>query len=125
MADVCLVKKFGIDLRRYFVSNHCVASMKNELIDMCLFSGEGKPTLLGAYAMTSAEALHLGDALINTVRSSDNLKKKDMLSLAHNHIVSAYQLLKDADAEKAEELKKMFDIRFIKQELKHDTGYIG
>jgi hypothetical protein len=120
---MCTIKKFDLELKRMFVSNHCVATLKDSgLVDMCLFSGEGKPTLLGGFVLSPKEAFELGNGLINTSGYTDENKEK---AINHN-IIQAYQMLKDINPDQAEQLRQLFDIKIIeKQETKTDHGYIG
>ncbi len=120
---MCTIKKFDLELKRMFVSNHCVATLKDSgLVDMCLFSGEGKPTLLGGFVLSPKEAYELGNRLIGTSAFTEENKEK---AINHN-VISAYQLLKDINPEQAEKLKQLFDIEIIEQEMpKEDHGYIG
>ncbi len=124
---MCLVKKHGLELKRHFLSNHCVATMKEEgLVDMCLFSGEGKPTLLGGYVLTQKEAYNLGRALLNTSAFIEKATEEDKKRVINDSIVTVYSLLKGINDEQAEKLKELFDIRVIKKEpQKTDNGYIG
>lgn len=124
---MCLVKKHDLDLKRHFVSNHCVATLKNSsLVDLCLFSGEGRPSLLGGYVLTPNEAFNLGVGLMNTSAMVENASEEQRKRVVHENVVSAYRLLQDINQEQAEKLKELFDIKIVeKQEPKEDHGYIG
>ncbi len=126
---MCIVKKYNLELKRYLISNHCVAAIKNMgLVDMCLFSGEGKPTLLGGYGISPQEALSLGKALINTSTIvKPNLDKKEKIKLIRDNILFIFNLLQDVNPEKAKELAKIFDIKKIeiKKSKDNNIGYIG
>lgn len=124
---MCLVKKFNLDLKRYFVTGYCVACLRKQgtpLVDMCFFSGEGKPTLVGGYAITTLDALRLGNELIlnaNRARESTPEQKK---SIAEMYLISAYNLLKDCDKGAALKLKDSMGIREVKPK-EPDLGYVG
>lgn len=124
---MCIVKKFDLNLKRQFISNHCVATLKDSgLVDMCLFSGEGKPTLLGGYVLSKKEAFDLGNGLINTTGFTKDATKEQKEKVVNQNIITAYKILKNINTEQAEKLKELFDIKIIKQdELKTDCGYIG
>lgn len=124
---MCLVKKFNLELKRHFVTGYCIAGLKKPgtpLIDMCLFSGEGKPTLIGGYAITPLDAIRLGNELIvnaNRVRASTPGEKK---SIAEMYLISAYRLLKETDKDAAKKLKDSMNIKEIKPK-EPDLGYVG
>jgi len=124
---MCMVKKYELELKRKFISNHCVATLKDSsLVDMCLFSGEGKPTLLGGFVMSQMEAFNLGNGLINTSGFVDKTSKEQKEKIINQNVINTYKLLKDINAEQAERLKELFDIKIIKdEEPKTDHGYIG
>jgi hypothetical protein len=124
---MCVVKKYNIDLKRSFVSNHCVATLKNVgLVDMCLFSGEGKPTLLGGYVLSKKEAFDLGKGLMNTSAMIDTASEEEKKKIINENIVMAYQLLQGINKDQAEQLRKLFDIKIIEQKPPtEDHGYIG
>jgi len=122
---MCTVKKYNMDLKRQFVSNHCVATF-NKLIDMCLFSGEGKPTLLGGYVLTPEQAYSLGMGLVNTSSISDTATEEQKKAIINESILIAYRLVKDMNPEQAEKLKDLFDIKVIEPKpAKVAHGYIG
>jgi len=125
--SMCIVKKYDMELKRYFVSNHCVATLKeSSLIDMCLFSGEGKPTLLGGYVLSKREAFDLGKGLVNTSAFLEKASKEDKERIVNNNIATAYRILLDINKEQAEKLKEIFKIEIIpKEETKVAHGYIG
>jgi hypothetical protein len=124
---MCIVKKFNLNLKRQFISNHCVATLKDSgLVDMCLFSGEGKPTLLGGYVLSQKEAFDLGYGLINTTAFAKDASKEQKEKIINQNVITAYKLLKDINPKQAEKLSELFDIKIIKQEEpKTDQGYIG
>jgi hypothetical protein len=124
---MCIVKKFNLNLKRQFISNHCVATLKDSgLIDMCLFSGEGKPTLLGGYVISQKEAFDLGNGLINTTAFTKDATKEQKEKIINQNVITVYKLLKDMNPEQAEQLKQLFDIKIVKnEEPKTDYGYIG
>jgi len=124
---MCLVKKFNMDLKRSFVSNHCVATLKEPgLVDMCLFSGEGKPTLLGGYVLSTKEAFDLGTGLINTTAFVKDASKEQKEKIINQNVITAYRLLKEINEEQAGKLQELFDIKIIKEEEpKTAHGYIG
>jgi len=124
---MCVVKKYDLELRRKFVSNHCVATLKEAgLVDMCLFSGEGKPTLLGGYVLSGKEAYDLGRGLISTSAFAEGATKEEKKRAVQDSVTNVYQILKGLNDEQAEKLKELFDIKIVeKQEPKTDHGYIG
>ena len=124
---MCVVKKHNLELKRHLVTNHCIAGMKNiGLVDMCLFSGEGKPTLLGGYGIPAEEAIDIGRTLMNTgMALKPNLSKEDKIKILRNNVLFMYQLLQDVDETKAKGFAKLFDIKKVDLKQKHDTGYIG
>jgi hypothetical protein len=124
---MCIVKKHNIDLKRQFVSSHCVATLKStNLVDLCLFSGEGKPTLLGGYVLSPKEAFQLGKSLVNFSAWLESANPEEKKQIINENIVMVYQILKDINNEQAQKLKELFDIKIIKKEQK-DMGheYIG
>jgi len=124
---MCLVKKNNLELKRQFVSNHCVATLKqSSLVDMCLFSGEGRLTLLGGYVFSAKEAFDLGKGLMNTSALMENASVDEKKKIINENVIMAYQLLKDVNQEQADKLKELFDIKFMeKPEPAQDHGYIG
>jgi len=125
---MCIVKKYNLDLKRKFVSNHCIATLKDaSLVDMCLFSGEGKPTLLGGFVITPKEAFDIGKGLMNTTAFVVKASKEDKEQIINENIAMAYRLLKDLNPEQADQLKEIFDIKEVKleEQPKTDHGYIG
>ncbi len=124
---MCLVKKFNLDLKRYFVTGYCVASLRkpgSPLVDMCFFSGEGKPTLIGGYAITPVDAMRLGNELIVNANRARVSTPEERRSIADMYLVSAYRLLKDSDKGAAKKLKESMDIKEVKQK-EPDLGYVG
>ena len=124
---MCIVKKNNLELKRQFVSNHCVATLKDSnLVDMCLFSGEGRPTLLGGFVLSAGQAFSLGRTLMNTagmVEKADEAEKRRIIS---DNVLAVYTILKDINPEQAEKLRELFDIKIIKPpQPKRDHGYIG
>ena len=124
---MCLVKKYDLELKRQFVSNHCVATLKDSgLVDLCLFSGEGKPTLLGGFVLSPKEAFDLGKGLMNTSAFVEKTTENEKKRVIDENIVLVHKLLKDINNEQAEKLRELFDIKIIKKEPpKTDSGYIG
>ena len=124
---MCIIKKYNMDLKRHFVSNHCIATLKKiGLVDMCLISGEGKPTLLGGYVLTPDEAFDLGKGLVNTSALVEGATEEQKKRIVNENIVMAYQLLKSMNDEQAEKLKEIFDIQEVKTPpAKEAHGYIG
>lgn len=124
---MCVVKKYGLKLRRQFVSNHCVATIKNtNLVDLCLFSGEGTPTLLGGYVLSQKEAFDMGKGLMNSSGFLKDATEEERKKVIDESVYTAYELLKGINAEQAEQLREMFDIKVVKHEQpKEDHGYIG
>ena len=124
---MCIVRKHNLELKRAFVSNHCVATLKDSgMVDLCLFSGEGTPTLLGGYVLSPKEAFDLGRALMNTTAFVKSASKKEKENIVNENIITTYKLLGELNNEQAEKLKELFDIKIIKDEApKEDHGYIG
>ncbi len=123
---MCIVKKYNLELKRSYVSNHCVATLKDAgLVDMCLFSGEGKPSLLGGYVLSARQAYDLGKALVNTSAAVGSADRKHAENVIKQNIFMAYQLLRESDPEKAQKLKELFDLQIVRHEPTEDHGYIG
>jgi hypothetical protein len=124
---MCLVKKHELELRRMLVTNHCVATLKDSgLVDLCLFSGEGKPTLLGGYVLSPQEAFELGKGLISTGAFLERATEEEKKKVIHDNVIMIYKLLKDVNEEQAEKLKDLFDIKIVPDEKQRtDHGYIG
>ncbi|MFH1126595.1 MAG: hypothetical protein ABIG84_06700 [archaeon] len=124
---MCLIKKYNMDLKRYFLTGYCVATLRKPgtpLVDLCLFSGEGKPTLIGGYAITPHDAIRLANELILNANRAKETTPEQKKNIAEMYLISAYNLLKDSDKEAAEKLKSSMGIKEIKPK-EEDLGYVG
>ena len=124
---MCLVKKFNLELRRYFVTGHCVAFLRKsgtQLVDLCLFSGEGKPTIIGGYAITPSDANRLGHELILNAGKAKESTPEEKRQIAEMYLINAYILLKDTDKARAKKLKDSMTIEEDKPK-NPELGYVG
>jgi len=123
----CIAKKNGWEINRTLVTSHCVGALNDpKVIDMCLLGGEGKPSLIQAVIMSHKQAHELGNALIHVSNFVSESTKEQKEKMVKDHVIFLYQILKEVDKKRAEELKNLFESKVLKGKKETlDQGYIG